>query len=434
MKDEEKFQKIISLAKRRGFVWPSSEIYGGLSGFYDFGPLGVLLKENIKNEWKKAVVSQREEVVLIDSSIILNPKVWQASGHQEEFIDLLSECPKCKKRFKADDLEENLCPYCKVELLPPKKFNPMFKTFVGSSEKTAIETFLRPETAQGIFINFKNVLESFPKKLPFGIAQIGKAFRNEISPGNFLFRIREFEQMELEYFVKPEEAEKYHQFWIEERFKWYQNLGISKNHLKLYQVPKKDLAHYSKATTEIHYIFPFSGKFEEIEGIANRGDYDLKIHSQSSGVDLTYFDPFSQKRFFPYVIEPSLGIERIFLALLCEFYWEDKERERVVLKFPPKLAPIKVAVFPLLSNKPQLVSLAKEIYQNLKKEFICAFDDSGNIGKRYYRQDEIGTPFCITVDFQSLEDETVTLRDRDSTSQIRIHKKEIIEFLKEKIK
>ena len=433
MKNEEKFQKIISLAKRRGFVWPSSEIYGGFSGFYDFGPLGILLKENLKNEWKKSVVFQREDVLLIDSSIILNPKVWQASGHIKEFIDLMSECPKCKKRFKVDDLEKNICPECKVKLLPPKKFNPMFKTFVGTIEDKSTQAFLRPETAQGIFINFKNVLDCFSKKLPFGIAQIGKAFRNEISPGNFLFRIREFEQMELEYFVDPKEAKKYHTFWIKERFKWYQNLGLSKKNLKLYQVPKSDLAHYSKGTTEVHYLFPFSGKFEEIEGIANRGDYDLKVHHKHSGVDLRYFDEISKKRFFPYVIEPSLGIERVFLALLCEAYFEDKERNRIVLKFLPKLAPIKVAVFPLLANKPKLVKLAQKIYQKLKKEFICVFDDSGNIGKRYYRQDEIGTPFCITVDFQSLEDGTVTLRDRDTTSQIRCHQDELIEILKEKL-
>jgi len=408
-------EKIVSLCKRRGFIYPSSEIYGGIGGFWDAGPLGTELRKNIKDLWWKTMVYQREDVLGLDSTIIHHPKVWQASGHAVSFTDPLRECQKCHLRFRQDKVSGDKCPDCGGKLTEAKQFNLMFKTWVGPAEETANLAFLRPETCQGIFINFSNVLDSVHPKIPFGIAQIGKGFRNEITTGDFIFRDREFEMMELEFFVKPGEDEKWFNFWKDERMKWYLSLGIEKKNLRFFEHPKKSLAHYSKRTVDIEYKFPFG--WAELEGIANRTDFDLKNHSKVSGRDLSYTDPDTKEKFIPYVIEPSVGVERIMLSLLLDSYKEEKER--IVLSLNPKLSPYKVAVFPLLANKKELVKVAREIYENLKNCFPAAWDDRGNIGKRYYSQDEIGTPWCVTVDFQTLEDKTVTIRDRDTTKQVR---------------
>lgn len=411
-------EKIVSLTKRRGFIYPSSEIYGGFAGFWDFGPLGVELKNNIKNNWWSYFVNQRDDIFGLDSSVILNPKVWLASGHTgSRFTDPLKECKNCHHRFRADDLKEDKCPDCGGELTAERVFNILVNTFIGPVEDTSAKAYLRGETAQGIFINFKNILDSSHPKIPFGIAQIGKAFRNEITPGNFIFRSREFEMMEIEYFIDPAEDNKYFKYWIKEVENWFLSLGIQKKNLRLFDHPKEKLAHYSKATTDIEYKFPFG--WAELQGTANRTDYDLKQHSKYLGIDLSYQTTEGNK-FYPYVIEPSFGVERLVLALLIDAYHEDNEHKRIYLKLSPKLAPFKIAVFPLLSNKPLLVSQAREIYQKLKKLYSVTFDDRGNIGKRYYSQDEIGTPWCITVDFKTLEDQTVTIRDRDTTKQVRM--------------
>ena len=461
-------EKIISLAKRRGFVFPSSEIYGGISGFYDFGPLGVEMKNNIKKLWWKKIVRERDDVVGIDSSIIQNPKVWQASGHVERFFDLLTECKNCHKRFRADHLIEEMrnsgklgeiekekeikdiskliekikCPECGGELVPPRQFNLMLKTFVGPVEEESSISFLRPETAQGIFINFKNIMETQRKKIPFGIAQIGKAFRNEITPRNFLYRVREFEQMELEFFVKPGEDEKWFEYWVKERFNWYINvLGIKKENLRIREHKKEELAHYAKACVDIEYKFPFG--WGEIEGIANRTDYDLKKHQEFSGQNLSVFDEKENKKYLPYVIEPSCGVERIFFALLCDAFEEipggrtkttkpTKEVE-ILLKLDKKVAPVKVGILPLIRTKKELVQKAREIYEKLKPHFNCVFDEVGSIGRRYRRLDEIGCPFAITVDFESLEKEDVTIRERDSMEQERVKIKDLLKVLKEKL-
>lgn len=433
--------KIVALCKRRGFVFPSSEIYGGLANTWDYGPLGVLLKNNIKIFWWKKIVQERKDVVGLDSAIILNPKTWQASGHLSSFSDPLVECKSCHTRFRFDYLKEGKygevimkdgyprCPLCGGELTEEKKFNLMFKTYFGPAEETANITYLRPETAQGIFLNFKNILNTTRKKIPFGIAQIGKAFRNEITPSNFIFRTREFEQMELEYFVKPKEDRKWFDYWLKERLNWYLSLGIKKENLRLREHEKNELAHYAKKAVDIEYKFPFG--WSELEGIANRTDYDLKNHQQYSKEDLTYFDEETKERYIPYVIEPSAGVERTMLAILLDAYFEEKDR--VVLKLDPKIAPFKAAVFPLVSNKKELVKLAEEIYDSLRKRFFVDFDNRGNIGKRYYSQDEIGTPFCLTVDYQSLEDKTVTIRDRDTTNQVRVKISQVEEWLAEKV-
>jgi len=433
-------EKIVSLCKRRGFIFPGSEIYGGLNGFYDFGPLGVELKFNIKQEWWNEIVQKRDDVVGLSAAIIMNPKVWEASGHLAGFSDPLIECPKCHRRFLADEAKDN-CPECGADIssLKPRQFNLMLKTFVGPVEDSASVVYLRPETAGGIFVNFKNVLDTSRLKIPFGIAQIGKAFRNEVNPKDFIFRTREFEQMELEYFVKPGDDKRYFKEWVEERFNWYKNLGLK--NIRKREVPKEELAHYSRGTMDIEYNFPFG--WREIEGVANRGDFDLKTHSQYSGEELSYTDPESGEKYIPFVIEPSAGVDRIALAFLCEAYTEEKgpagqqgekESTRIVLKLHPKLAPYKAAVFPLLANKPKLIKLAREIYEDLRKNFMTAWDDRGNIGKRYYAQDEIGTPFCITVDFQSLEDKTVTVRDRNTAKQERAAIEELVPYLQEKLK
>jgi glycyl-tRNA synthetase len=427
--------KITSLAKRRGFIFPSSEIYGGFANAFDYGPYGVELKNNIKQRWWKKFVQEREDMIGLDSAIIMNPETWKASGHLSEFSDPLSECKKCKNRFRTDELgdKKNSCPNCGGELTSPRKFNLMFKTFIGPSEESANIAYLRPETAQGIFTNFKNVIDTMRPKLPFGIGQIGKAFRNEITPGNFVFRTREFEQMEIEYFIEPPKKDKDWQTvfeaWRKEMIEWMAELGLDvKHNIHELNVPDGERAHYSKKTIDFQYKFPFGQK--ELYGLAYRTDYDLKQHTKFSGVDLTCTDE-AGKKFIPHVIEPSLGVERTVLAVLLEAYKEEKVNDdvRVVMKFPYWLAPVKIAVFPLLKNKPELVKKAKEIYNILKVNYMCEFDDNGNIGKRYRRQDEIGTPYCLTVDFDSLEKDDVTLRDRDSMKQVRIKISEIKDYL-----
>lgn len=427
-------EKIVSLCKRRGFIFPGSEIYGGLNGTWDLGPLGVLLANNIKKEWLSSMVS-REDVVLLDSSVIHHPRVWEASGHVKSFTDPLIECKICHERFRADHkgmMQQHEKQHKNSSWTETKAFNLMFKTYMGPIDDEENKTYLRPETAQGIFINFRNVVDSTRIKIPFGIAQIGKGFRNEITTGNFLFRVREFEMMELEFFTKPDESDKWYQYWKQERLKWYLLLGIKKENIKIEELPKKDIAHYSKGTSEIWYNWPFMG-FGELEGIANRGDYDLTQHSKYSGKDLSYSDETTKEKYLPYVIEPSVGVGRAMLAFLLDSYQEDERR--VVLKLNPKLAPYKVAVFPLLANKEDLVKTAKNVYHTLKKNIngMVAFDARGNIGKRYYSQDEIGTPYCITVDFQTLEDKTVTVRDRDTMKQERIGIENLTDFFNNKL-
>ena len=438
---ENLMEKIVALCKRRGFVFQNSEIYGGVNGIWDLGPLGVLLANNIKRQWWDSMVFSRDNIVGLDSSILYHPKVWEASGHLKSFTDSLVECKICHERFRADhkkEIEEHTKTHQNSSWTDVKHFNLMFKTFLGPIEDDKNKTYLRPETAQGIFINFENVLSSSRVKIPFGIAQIGKGFRNEITTGNFLFRVREFEMMELEFFVEPGEDSEWFDYWRKERLKWYLNLGIKKKNIKLVDLPKEDIAHYSKGTSEIWYNWPFMG-FSELEGIANRGDYDLTQHSKLSGKELSYFDEESKKRFTPYVIEPSVGVGRAMLAFLIDSYSEENPsagsgQGRVVLKLHPKLSPIKAAVFPLLANKPNLIKFARKVYGELKKELgSISFDDRGNIGKRYLSQDEVGTPFCITIDFQTLEDNTVTIRDRDTTKQVRIKSDKLEDFIKKKL-
>lgn len=428
-----KMEKIVSLCKRRGFVFPSSEIYGGIGGFWDFGSLGVVLKNNIKKEWWKAIVEGREDIYPIDSTIIHHPKVWQASGHTASFTDPLRECKGCHKRFRADKLEGDKCPDCSANLAEVKQFNLMFETHVGPAKETANKAYLRPETCQGIFINFKNVVDTMQPKLPFGIAQIGKGFRNEITTGNFIFRDREFDMMELEYFVRPGDDEKWFEYWLKERFKWYLSLGIEKKRLRFFEHPKKSLAHYSKRTVDIEYHYPFG--WSELEGIANRTDFDLKNHSKFSGVDLSFQDE-DGKKFYPFVVEPSLGVERMALVVLCDAYYEEKVRgeKRIVLKLHPKLAPIKVAVFPLLANKQKLVKIARQVFDKLRPVFPTAWDDIGNIGKRYRRQDEAGSPWCVTVDYDTLKNKTVTVRDRDTMKQARVAIDKLGAYFQNKLK
>lgn len=435
--------KIVSLCKRRGFIFQGSEIYGGTGSVWDYGPMGALLKNNVKAMWWRDMVQMRNDIVGLDSAILMNPKVWEASGHVSGFHDPLVECRKCHKRYREDHIKEGrygnvmgkdgrtVCPdkKCGGELTESRQFNLMFKTFMGPVEDSAHATYLRPETAQGIFVNFKNVLETNRKKLPFGIAQIGKVFRNEITPGNFTFRTREFEQMELEYFVNPKEAEKVHQSWIEERFNWYLKYGIKKENLKLRKHDKKELAHYAKTATDVEYKFPFG--WSELEGIANRQDFDLKQHEKFSGLDLKYFDEESKEKFIPFVIEPSGGVDRATLAFLVDAYSENEKGE-VFLRLHPKLAPIKAAIFPLV-KKEELPKIAHEICDELKENWQVMYDEVGSVGKRYRRQDEIGTPFCITVDFDSLKNKTVTVRERDTMKQEIVKIKELKNYLQEKL-
>ncbi len=412
-------EKLVSLCKRRGFIFQSSEIYGGISACWDYGPLGVELKNNVKAAWWKSMVQERDDVVGLDASILMHAKTWVASGHVTGFADAMVDCKGCQQRWRADEIRDNKCPACDGELTEPRMFNLMFKTFMGPVEEEAGLVYLRPETAQGIFVNFHNVLQATRKKLPFGIAQIGKAFRNEITPGNFIFRTREFEQMELEYFVKPETDEEWFQYWVEERFRWYLDLGIEKENLRLRQHTKDELAHYARDCYDVEYLFPMG--WAELEGIANRTDFDLRQHSSFSGQDLSYFDEETRERIIPYVIEPSGGVDRTALAFLVDAYHEEEvEGEtRVVLRFHPALAPIKVAVLPLSRNE-KLVPPAQQLYHELRKCWMVNYDDAQSIGRRYRRQDEIGTPFCVTIDFQTLEDNQVTIRERDTLRQIRV--------------
>ncbi len=411
--------KIVSLCKRRGFIFQSSEIYGGLGSCWDYGPLGVELKRNIKDAWWQATVQQRDDMVGLDAAILMHPQTWVASGHIEGFSDPLVECKSCHRRFRVDEIEGESCPSCQGELTEPRLFNLMFKTFLGPVEDDAEVIYLRPETAQGIFVNFQNVLATTRKKLPFGIAQIGKAFRNEITTGNFIFRTREFEQMEIEFFVKPGTDEEWFNYWIEERLQWYVKLGIRRENLRLRQHTGEELAHYARSCSDIEYLFPMG--WGELEGIANRGDFDLVQHAAYSGKSLVYFDEDSGEHFTPYIIEPSAGVDRSALAFLLDAYDEepDKEGIRVVLRLHLDLAPVKVAVLPL-SRKEELIRVAEEIYADLRKCWIVQYDDAQSIGRRYRRQDEIGTPFCVTIDFQSLENHQVTIRERDTMRQIRL--------------
>ena len=491
-------ERLTSLCKRRGFIFQSSEIYGGLNGCWDYGPLGVELKRNVKNTWWRDVVTSRDDMVGLDASIIMNPKVWEASGHVGGFSDPMVDCKKCKGRFRADQLyyalrqgqsrqggvasvgfsaiagtvedavaamelqlkkkgrqvrewdndfelirydqqqsEQAPCPGCgePESLTDPRAFNLMFKTHVGALEGSSSVAYLRPETAQGIFCNFKNVLDTQRLKLPFGIAQIGKAFRNEINPRNFTFRSREFEQMEIEYFCHPDQADQWYQSWRQERFDWYVNLGLRSEKVRLRDHEENELAHYAKGCADIEYEFPFG--ISELEGIANRTDYDLGRHQESSGKDLSYYDDQTKERFLPYVIEPSAGVDRSVLAFLCEAYTEDEApddkgvaQKRVVMKLHPKLAPIKAAVFPLV-KKDGMPEIAHKIHEELKDRWNVFYDEKGAVGRRYRRQDETGTPFCITVDGQTLEDQTVTIRERDSLAQERVSREKIVSYLSE---
>lgn len=432
-------EKIVSLAKRRGFIFPGSEIYGGLAGTWDYGPLGVWLKYHLKREFWNSMVQARDDVVGLDAAILMNPKVWEASGHTEAFTDPLVECKTCNERFRADHEDEIRAHENEhkkkkedAKWTESKKFNLLVEASLGSVEDEKTKVYLRGEITQGVHVNFKNVLNSTRVKIPFGIAQIGKAFRNEITPGNFTFRSREFEQMELQWYIKPDEAEaaRWFEYWKEERMKWYCSLGMSKEKLRFREHAPDERAHYARAAWDIEYDSPFGG-WKEFEGIHNRGDWDIGQHAKFSGLDLAYFDEETKKRYIPWVIETSGGVDRAALFFLIDAYHQ--EEERTVLKFHPKIAPIKVAVFPLLANKEALVSKAREIYKELKPSVITSWDDRGNIGKRYYAQDEIGTPWCVTVDFQTLEDGTVTVRDRDTMAQERIAVRELSEYFKAKL-
>jgi len=435
-------EKIVSLCKRRGFIFPSSEIYGGFSSCYDYGPLGVEMKNNIKKLWWDEMTKNHESIVGLDASILMSPRVWQASGHLSAgFADVLVECKKCHKRFRADELKQKKCPECGGSLTQPRKFNLMMKTFVGAVENESSIAYLRAETCQGIYVNFENVLNSMRMKIPFGICQIGKAFRNEITPRDFIFRMREFEQMEMQWFCHPKEADKFFEFWLKERLKWLESIGLKKENLKYVEVPEKERAHYARRQVDIEYKFPFGWK--EIEGVHNRGDWDLSNHSKHSGKDLRYFDDQTKERYFPFIIETSIGVDRLFFALLCSAFEEIKggrtkttkatKEVEILLKLDKKIAPIKVAVLPLVRNKPELVEKAKKVYWMLKPHFVCQYDELGSIGRRYRRQDEIGTIFCLTCDFQTLEDDTLTVRDRDTMEQERIKISDLIKTLKEKL-
>ncbi|HEY1357531.1 MAG TPA: glycine--tRNA ligase [Thermoleophilaceae bacterium] len=417
--------KIVALCKRRGFVFQSSEIYGGLASTYDYGHYGALLRQNVKNEWWRAMVYERDDIVALDAAVIMHPRVWEASGHLEGFTDPLVQClGKCKRRWREDHLreaqpeDELKCPECGGELSEPRQFNLMFKVHLGPVEDEGSEAYLRPETAQGIFVNFKNVLQFARKKPPFGIAQVGKSFRNEITPGNFIFRTREFEQMEMEFFVPPAEAEKWFGYWLDKRMRWYTELGLRPDHLQLRAHPEEELSHYSSATSDVEYLFPIG--WSELEGIANRGDFDLKQHAQFSGEKMEYVDTASGDRYVPHVIEPAAGVDRSMLAFMVDAYDEEEieGRERVLLRLHPRLAPVKVAVLPLV-NKDGQPEKARAVYEDLRKRMPAEFDTGGSIGKRYRRQDEIGTPWGVTIDHQTMEDDTVTLRDRDSLDQTR---------------
>ena len=444
--------KMMSLSKRRGFMFQSSEIYGGLGSTWDYGPLGVELKRNVKEAWWRSVVTERDDMVGLDAAILMHPQVWVASGHVENFSDPLVECKECNSRFRQDHLLEETgidpespkaetalkdlrCPNCGSELGPPRRFNLMFKTFMGPVEDTANEVFLRPETAQGIFVNFKNVLDSTRKKLPFGIGQIGKSFRNEITPGNFTFRTREFEQMEVEFFVKPGSDEEWLDSWVKNRYQWYVDLGIRPENLRLRKHGDDEMAHYAKACYDVEYRFPWG--WGELEGIANRSDFDLRQHQEVSGQDMTYFDESEEgddRRYLPYVIEPSGGVDRATLAFWLDAYDEepDGDNVRVVSHIHRDLAPVTVAALPLSRND-KLLPTARSVYDILRKHFKTQYDDSQAIGRRYRRQDEIGTPYCVTIDFDTIDDNQVTIRDRDTMHQARVPVSELVNILKDKL-
>ncbi len=433
--------EIVALCKRRGFIFQASEIYGGLASTYDYGHYGVLLKSNVKAEWWRAMVGERDDIVALDSAILQHPRVWEASGHLEGFTDPLVDCRTCKLRFRADDLSSARCgrkpslhpgEHDECDLTDPRQFNLMFKTHMGPVEEDASVAYLRPETAQGIFINFKNVLQFARRKPPFGIAQVGKSFRNEITPGNFIFRTREFEQMEMEYFVPPDEAPKWFEYWLGERQRWYVDLGIRPDYLRLREHGPEELSHYSTQTSDIEYLFPIG--WSELEGIANRGDFDLTQHARFSGEKLEYFDPERGEAYVPHVIEPAAGADRATLAFIVDAYDTDEfeGRGRTVLRLHPRLAPVKAAVLPLVS-KAGMPERAREIYEEVRRRVPAEYDEGGSIGRRYRRQDEIGTPWGITVDGQTLEDDTVTLRDRDSLEQERVAAADVADLLATKL-
>ena len=422
--------KIVSLCRRRGFVFPSSEIYGGLGSAYDYGHYGVLLKANLRSLWLASMVQQREDVVVLDTAILLNSRVWEASGHVAGFSDPLVDCRTCKLRFRADQLGQSQCgrkpsmhpgEFRECDLTEPRQFNLMFETTVGPVRETGSQVYLRPETAQGIFVNFKNVAQLARRKPPFGIANVGgRSFRNEITPGNFLFRVLEFEQMEMEYFVPPAEAEQWYRYWIDERVAWYRRYGLRESHLRVRAHEAEELSHYSSATSDLEYLYPIG--WSELEGVANRGDFDLTEHTKHSGTTLEWVDAGTGERFVPHVIEPAVSLERMFLAFMIDAYDEEVvgERQRTVLRLHPQVAPIKAAVLPLVGKDPAMVGKARSLYEELRSEFMVEYDDSAAIGRRYRRQDEIGTPFAFTIDEQTLEDDTVTIRDRDSLAQERL--------------
>ncbi|NBU30954.1 MAG: glycine--tRNA ligase [Actinobacteria bacterium] len=449
---ESRVDSVVSLAKRRGFVYPCSEIYGGTRSAWDYGPLGVELKENIRRQWWRTMVQSRDDIVGLDSAVILSPQVWRASGHVEAFVDPLTECTSCHKRFREDHLLEEFeerkgrsaplseipCPNCgnKGQWTEPRMFNGLLTTHLGPVADDSSLHYLRPETAQGIFVNFANVSNSSRMKPPFGIAQVGKSFRNEITPGNFIFRTREFEQMEMEFFVEPGSDEQWHEYWLQQRWDWYIGLGLKPENLRFFEHPKEKLSHYSKRTVDIEYRFQFGGsEFAELEGIANRTDYDLRTHGEASGVDLSFFDQEKGERWIPYVIEPAAGLTRAMLAFLLEAYAEDSAPNtkggvdtRVVMRFDPRLAPVKAAVLPLSRNA-DLSPKARDLAAALRQNWVVDFDDAGAIGRRYRRQDEIGTPYCITVDFETLEDNAVTIRERDSMAQERVSLDQVTGYL-----
>jgi glycyl-tRNA synthetase len=454
----DRLDEIISLSRRRGIVFPSSEIYGGLRASWDYGPLGAEMKNNIKRQWWRSMVIERDDIVGLDSSVILAPEVWKASGHLTEFVDPLTECMSCHHRFRADHLIEAFeekhghppekglaeiaCPNCGTRgaFTEPRMFNGMLRTYLGATEDESGLAYLRPETAQGIFINYRNVLQTSRKKIPFGIAQTGKSFRNEITPGNFIFRTREFEQMEMEYFVKPGTDEQWHEEWIAARLAWHIGLGVNEDNLRLYEHPPENRSHYSKRTVDIEYRFGFQGsEWGELEGIANRTDFDLSTHSRASGTDMSYLDPESGERYVPYVIEPAIGVDRCLLMFLLDAYSQDEApdakgnmEKRTVLRLDPRIAPVKVAVLPLSRNA-DLSPKARDVAAAVRKRWNADFDDASAIGRRYRRQDEIGTPYCVTIDFETLDDQAVTVRERDSMKQERIGLDALIPYLSERL-
>ena len=426
---------LTSLAKRRGFVFPSAEIYGGFANTYDYGPLGVELKRNIRESWWQRTVQQRDDVVGVEAAIITNPAVWRASGHVGGFTDPLVDCLECRSRVRADHIEGDTCPVCGAvgRFTEERQFNLLFRTFVGPVEEDASVAYLRPETAQGMFVNFENVQSTTRRRLPFGIAQIGKSFRNEITPGQFIFRMREFEQMEMEFFCDPGESLEWHAYWRRERLAWYLSLGMQREHLRMRDHPQEELSHYSSATTDVEFSYPWG--WGELEGVAHRGDFDLRAHAEGSGKSLSYFDPVREEHVVPHVIEPAVGVDRVMLALMADAYDEetdDRGEQRVLLRFAPHIAPVTVAVLPLSRNE-RLVPTARRVWELLRPQFRTQYDDAQSIGRRYRRQDEIGTPLCVTVDFDTMDDDAVTIRDRDSMEQIRVPVAGLVEALSERI-